>query len=190
MEKKKLTGLTIIVFILAIPVIVGLIVSFSFVPIPMSNDWIGFWGSYLGAIIGGLITLWVMRATLAHNNNLTTASKKQELCTHIATLVSHFCIDLLAYRSKWKTLHAQASGGSIDHEKAIELGATKEKPRQIYFELEILLMDIPEAANLLTKAKALLDETPITKKTIQESATLMDDLRQETRLFIKNYTAT
>ena len=43
-----------------------------------SNDWIGFWGSYLGAIIGGAITLIVLWKTIVSNRQEREQQEKLE----------------------------------------------------------------------------------------------------------------
>jgi len=55
--------IAIFVFIF-IPLGIAFLVSFDFINTDTSNEWIGFWGGYLGAIIGGLITLFVMKKSL------------------------------------------------------------------------------------------------------------------------------
>lgn len=63
----------IIVVIVAIPIIINVVMYFNnpierFVPVMGSfNDWIGFFGSYVGAIIGGMITLFVLNYTIREN---------------------------------------------------------------------------------------------------------------------------
>ena len=66
----KGVGFAVALFII-IPAITAIIVSVSLFPcLETSNDWIGFLGSYLGSILGGIITLLVMQKTLVSSKEL------------------------------------------------------------------------------------------------------------------------
>ena len=61
----------VILIIIIIPILVGVMMSLRFFDwLPTSNDWIGFWGGYAGAVVGGIITLIVMRQTLKNSEDL------------------------------------------------------------------------------------------------------------------------
>lgn len=183
---KKWIALTICIATF-LPIIIGVIVSVpSLSWLETANDWIGFWGGYAGAIIGGLITLLVLFETLMDNRKTWEKNRRQELCMRVANLVSNFCIEMMAYRSKWNTLHKKADGKEMDACSTIEYGATTEEPRRIYFELDILLKRIPEAKELLEELETTLNGK-ITKKTIKETEALMVRIREQTRLFIDKY---
>ena len=49
------------------------------------NDWIGFWGSYIGAILGGLITLFVLWCTIKSNEDILKKEKKQGFVDDLLT---------------------------------------------------------------------------------------------------------
>ena len=66
--KEILLGL--IVVLLIIPLGIAFLLRFEFIITDTSSGWIGFWGSYLGGIVGGLITLYVMFRTLKENREL------------------------------------------------------------------------------------------------------------------------
>lgn len=51
------------VLIIIIPLIIAYFLSFRLIITDTTNEWIGFWGGYLGALFGGLITLYVMHKT-------------------------------------------------------------------------------------------------------------------------------
>ena len=56
-------GIFSIIFII-IPIITGIVISVDGPKwLETNNEWIGYWGGYAGAIIGGLVTLYVMRET-------------------------------------------------------------------------------------------------------------------------------
>lgn len=177
--------------ILIVPVLVGGLVSFSLSPnLETNNDWIGFWGGYSGSLIGGFITLVVMKKTLDSNRLLQERNERQQLCNHVAKLVSDFCIEIMAYRSKWKTLYRQANGGAIDSEKAIEMGATTEKPRRILFECEMLLSHIPEAKDTIDCMRATLSDAKVTQLSVRETEQYLSELRARAKKFLSTYMAT
>lgn len=71
----------IVITILLIPVVIAFCVSANWIRWPKiegHNDWIGFWGSYTGAIIGGIITLIVLNKTLEENRNTKIGEEKRE----------------------------------------------------------------------------------------------------------------
>lgn len=60
----------IVAIVLICPMIVAFCVSSYWIPWPRingNNSWIGFWGSYLGSILGGLVTLTVFWGTVREN---------------------------------------------------------------------------------------------------------------------------
>lgn len=185
----KILFTTFILFlILAFPIFTGFIVSFSVWPdLETSNDWIGFWGGYAGAIVGGIITLLVMRKTLDSNLESQKHNDRRQLCNHVAKLVSDFCIEMMAYRSKLKTLSKQYSGRAIPPEKKIEMGATTEKPKRIFFEMEMLLADIPSAKNVLEYMSMLLNEENIVNRSMRQTEVLLEELRKRSKEFIQSY---
>ncbi len=173
---------------LIIPLLIGLLVSTpAFFNIVITNDWIGFWGGYSGSIIGGIITLIVMKSTLSSSFLLQEREKRHILCNHVAHLVSNFCIEMLAYRSKWNYLFKVAEGGPIDQERKIDIGATSEKSRQAYFELEILLADIPSASEVLAFMDKVLDDSDFIKLSVKEADKILAELRQKAKAFITAY---
>ena len=65
----------IIIIILTIPIVVNTLCLRTTIITVTENDWIGFWGSYLGAIVGGVITLYVLYKT----NNITKKIQNENL---------------------------------------------------------------------------------------------------------------
>lgn len=61
--------------IILIPILINFICLMPTEITANNNDWIGFWGAYLGSIIGGIITLFV----LFHTNKLTREIQNQNM---------------------------------------------------------------------------------------------------------------
>ena len=183
--KLKIFGIVIVAIVT--PLVVAILISIPGIKwIEVSNDWIGFWGSYLGSILGGIITLLVLAETLKDSREMKERDRRQAICIRVSTLVSNFCVEMMAYRSKWNTLRDQAHGKEIDAIAKIEYGATTEEPRRIYFESDILLKNIPEADSLLEKIESALD-AKITQKTVKETEAIMNSIRDQAREFIDKY---
>lgn len=91
--KKRWTELFlmgIFIFII-IPLFIAFILSFRFICTDTSNEWIGFWGSYLGSVLGGLITLFVLYQTLKENRLSQLRREKIDFCNYISELVGKLC---------------------------------------------------------------------------------------------------
>lgn len=77
MSKKWKTIVSIIIISILMPLAVGIGVSLPiFKQIVINNDWIGFWGSYVGTILGGMITLYVLWKTITDNENARKRDEK------------------------------------------------------------------------------------------------------------------
>lgn len=92
---------TIGTILIVIPVCIYALSVIPLFPSGENNDWAGFWGGYLGAIIGGGITLYVMwktneearenlEKTLNHEKEISLQEEKRE-----------FCNDLILKHSNW-----------------------------------------------------------------------------------------
>lgn len=74
----------VLVLVLVVPLIVSILVSIDVLHyVDVDNVWSGFWGSYLGGIISGLATLYVMTKTIhnsdeAFNKKLLAENEKEE----------------------------------------------------------------------------------------------------------------
>lgn len=76
-QNKKLMILLCAVVLLLLPIIIAILASLPILPkLTNNNDWIGFWGSYLGSILGGMITLFVFKTTIDDNNRLKKRDEK------------------------------------------------------------------------------------------------------------------
>lgn len=74
--KEFLLGGIIILFI--IPFGIAFLTNFKFIITDTYNGWIGFWGSYLGAIIGGICTVIGVYWTIKHTQKIRDMDIKQE----------------------------------------------------------------------------------------------------------------
>lgn len=73
-----------------IPFGIAFLVSFNFINTDTSNEWIGFWGGYLGSILGGAITLFVLFKTLKDGERLQKREEKLAYCDRIADIVADY----------------------------------------------------------------------------------------------------
>lgn len=80
-----------IVVLIGVPIIVYLLSSIPLLPIGGNNDWAGFWGGYLGAIIGGSITLYVLFKTMQENRWSQSRQEKIDFCNYIAEMIGRIC---------------------------------------------------------------------------------------------------
>lgn len=77
MSKKWKLVVSITIVSMIIPIAVGVGVSLPiFKHIVINNDWIGFWGSYVGTFLGGMITLYVLWSTITDNENARKRDEK------------------------------------------------------------------------------------------------------------------
>lgn len=91
MNKNLKTILNIILIIVFVPLAVGIGVSLPiFNHVVISNDWIGFWGSYVGTILGGMITLYVLWHTTTDNENARKRDEKLNFFYKITEISSDF----------------------------------------------------------------------------------------------------
>lgn len=93
MNKNFKTIISIILIIVFTPLVVGIGVSLPiFKNIVINNDWIGFWGSYVGTILGGMITLYVLWNTTADNENARKRDEKLNFFDKVTELSSDFAV--------------------------------------------------------------------------------------------------
>lgn len=87
--KEFLLWTIMVVFI--IPLGLAFLLRFDFIITVVSSDWIGFWGSYLGGIIGGMVTLFVLFKTLQDNRELQRKEQRISFCNEICRLSGELC---------------------------------------------------------------------------------------------------
>lgn len=72
-----------LIFIILLPTITALLVSIHIIDINTNNDWIGFYGSYLGSILGGIVTLFGIKITLENEKNKEQIKKQEQIMPNI-----------------------------------------------------------------------------------------------------------
>lgn len=77
----------IICIAILIPIIIYILSVFPVFP-SGNNDWSAFWGSYLGAIIGGVITLYVMKKTIDDSVQGRKREEKIEYFNNMITITA------------------------------------------------------------------------------------------------------
>lgn len=86
MKKKISTKVLILLFVILliiVPLIVYGLALFPLFPAGKNNDWAGFWGSYIGALLGAAITLWGVNLTLQETQNQFREDKRIEHSPYI-----------------------------------------------------------------------------------------------------------
>ena len=81
--------IAILIFVF-IPLGVAFLLSFNFINTDTTNEWIGFWGGYLGSIFGGAITLYVLFKTLKDGKRLQKRDEKLDYCNRIVEMIASY----------------------------------------------------------------------------------------------------
>lgn len=87
-KKEKILLIGTVCFIVIFPVLVAILVSIPILDgLSASNDWIGFWGGYIGSLLGGVITLYVLIKTLESAKEERIAEEKSRFFKELIDLV-------------------------------------------------------------------------------------------------------
>lgn len=99
--KKYWKIFTIAIFLSIItPIIIGFGVSQDILnDWTNDNDWIGFWGSYAGAVIGSIVTLLVLWRTLEDNRLAREREEKVNYYNNLINTIALYLTDLDIYLS-------------------------------------------------------------------------------------------
>lgn len=106
-----------IVVLVVIPYIIAKMHSFTWIITDTDNEWIGFWGGYLGSILGGAITLFVLGKTLSEEKKARKREEKIKFFNDLTIVWS----ELSMYYSNM-CLYAEKYGETKerdDYEKAL-----------------------------------------------------------------------
>lgn len=153
--------LTLIVAFVLIPLIIAWLLSFRLINTDTTNEWIGFWGGYLGSIMGGAITLYVMWKTLQTEKN----NREREERINYFNNIIHLWAELSEAINEVKTYIDRCIGetGSGDKNNTIEK----------------VCMGEAHAIRVLVELKTTL----ITRKNIYQIQELLEVLEQIEKLF-------
>lgn len=91
MSKKVKSTLIIcfIGFLIVMPLIISIGVSLPILEnVVVDNDWIGFWGSYMGSVLGGIITLYVLWNTIRSSEQARQRDEKIQFFDKVVELYS------------------------------------------------------------------------------------------------------
>lgn len=87
-KKEKILLIGTVCFIVIFPVLVAILVSIPILDgLSASNDRIGFWGGYIGSLLGGVITLYVLIKTLESAKEERIAEEKSRFFKELIDLV-------------------------------------------------------------------------------------------------------
>ncbi|GEM_PF-5188010 len=86
MENKIKVILCVILLLVVVPTVIYFLSTLPVLPPGGNNDWAGFWGGYLGAIVGGLFTLIVLLYTVSYNEK----DKRLEMSKAVIKLASTY----------------------------------------------------------------------------------------------------
>lgn len=91
-EHKKQIILWGGIILIAVPVIVYGLSEISLLPVTGGNDWAGFWGGYMGAIIGGVCTFVGVSRTIKYEREKSEGEKERSVLPYMAlsTLKTNF----------------------------------------------------------------------------------------------------
>ena len=77
-KHKKQIVLWSVIILIAVPLIVYGLSEISLLPVTGGNDWAGFWGGYMGAVIGGLCTFVGVSQTIKHEREKEEIEKEKQ----------------------------------------------------------------------------------------------------------------
>lgn len=93
-EHKKQIILWGGIILIAVPLIVYGLSEISLFPVTGGNDWAGFWGGYVGAIIGGVCTFAGVSWTIKHEREKEEVEKERSVLPYMGLLTLKTDIDL------------------------------------------------------------------------------------------------
>lgn len=203
--KKSKLMIGVLIIILAMPFLVWGLTEYSNFHTLFSKNpsiWIGFFGSYTGAIAGGYITLLVMDETIKNgdanleksineNKILQQRNERVEFCNELSSIISNYCSETDKF-IKFITL---AKGSKVDlenHKKYLEIAENELNEAKLKFKdishakttikcsdnlgqiLNTSMNTISEKQNLVSQFKSLYDSSNLELKTNLEKANSID----------------
>ena len=169
------------IVVLLIPILLQYIVFANSIISNTSNDgWASFFGSYIGSILGGGMTLVAVLISIQEskriqyeNEKLQKRKERIEFCDKVVELVGRYCADISKYFYDCKL-----NTGNANRIVSVEC----------FFTLKIKLENIDAAKNLV-KELAYVHNKVMQYKTMDGGAMdeLIDKLRRVTTEFIDGY---
>lgn len=178
MEKNKNKLLSYVsafmFFIVIVPLIVALVINTNLIETDTSNGWIGFWGNYLGALSGGLITLFVLQKTILEgrkiqnrNEQIKYLEKTVDDLAKYATLLMNARTSMIGYMRSLQTI------GSWNEQSYMEALSYFTEASQLEYVLDVELNFRDDSESVKEQVKMLEDK-------VQKSYELLIKLRENT----------
>lgn len=169
-KHKKQIVLWSVIILIAVPLIVYGLSEVSLLPVTGGNDWAGFWGGYIGAIIGGAITMIVFWGTLESNKKERIAREKSDFFLQL--LKESTYLDAYPRKILYALVHNDREMWEY-HRKVLELQLRIEigKEKNLYSGIDDLLKKLEDnlkSTDELLKERNFEDETE-RKKFIQSA---------------------
>lgn len=98
-ENRKIIFIGSLSILVVVPFMIYLLSAIPIFP-SGGNDWAGFWGGYAGAIIGGIITLFVLFKTLDDNKKLQERDERIYFLDNLGDLVADYITSLQDFNKK------------------------------------------------------------------------------------------
>ncbi len=136
--------------IVIIPIGVALMMNIELITTETSNEWIGFWGGYLGAIIGVAGAIWVMYRTLAQEKENEKRKEKREFYAQLG-------VDISEVNAAYKRVQVICSYKNKDEDGTIQI----ERDKRLFLESCIDLnkaLDVCENHLLIAKHTRLYSD--------------------------------
>lgn len=124
-ENKRFLLPVGMIILIIIPIIIYGLSAIPLLP-GCNNDWVGFWGGYLGAIIGGVITLYVLVVTIKDNKDARNRDEKSNYFKDVIELIAQVSTEadasvLLLINTEKNIIDTQAWHKILDIQKDIDV---------------------------------------------------------------------
>lgn len=157
MKVSMKTLLIVSVIIILAPIFIGIGVSADILnDWTNSNDWIGFWGSYAGAVVGGIITLVVLWNTLEDNKRARNREEKINYYNNLIEIMAVFFSDMGNYLTEITAYLNDVNEQT--YRSCINAGNQLAKSSMIFDTQLYIKKDINNIAQIMEDIKSLEDE--------------------------------
>lgn len=95
MKKDTLTKtvsllLVAVIILIILPLIIAAMMNFTLIVTDTSNAWIGFWESYLGAIVGAFVAIYVMKKTIHYESAKQMMTEKNQFLDDLTKEIGEY----------------------------------------------------------------------------------------------------